>query len=72
MNYYKILNVSESASQSEIKSSYRKLSMKYHPDKGGDAEKFKQINEAYQNLGDEQKRKMYDMQRKNPFQITLI
>ena len=56
MNYYDILNVNISSSQSEIKSAYRKLSMKYHPDKGGDAEKFKQINEAYQTLGDVEKK----------------
>jgi DnaJ-class molecular chaperone len=71
MNYYNVLNVNENASKSEIKSAYRKLSMKYHPDKGGDAEKFKQINEAYQNLGDERKRKVYDMQRKNPFSNNM-
>ena len=67
MNYYEILGVSKNASFSEIKSAYRKLSMKYHPDKGGDAEKFKGINDAYQTLGDKEKKKMYDMQQNNPF-----
>jgi DnaJ-class molecular chaperone len=67
MNYYDILKVNISSSQSEIKSAYRKLSMKYHPDKGGDAEKFKQINEAYQTLGDVEKKNIYDMKNNNPF-----
>ena len=44
---YKILGVSRNASEEEVKKAYHKLAMKYHPDKGGDEEKFKQINEAY-------------------------
>ena len=68
MNYYDILNIDKTSSQDEIKKSYRKLSLKYHPDRTtGDVEKFKQLNEAYQILGDEGKRKMYDMQSNNPF-----
>lgn len=60
-NYYEILGVSKGASQSEIKSAYRKMSKKYHPDmEDGDDEKFKQINEAYSVLGDESKRREYD------------
>ena len=43
MDYYKLLNVSKEASDSEIKKSYRKLAKENHPDKGGDPEKFKQI-----------------------------
>lgn len=60
MDYYKILNVEKNASQEEIKKSYRKLSLKVHPDKGGDENKFKELNEAFQILGDENKRKEYD------------
>ena len=64
MDYYEILGVSRSATQMEIKKAYRKLAMKYHPDKNpGDKkaeEKFKQINEAYQVLSDEEKRRIYD------------
>jgi molecular chaperone DnaJ len=59
-DYYKILGVPRDASQEEIKKAYRKLAHKYHPDKGGDEQKFKEINEAYQVLGDKEKRAQYD------------
>ncbi len=60
-DYYKILGVSRDASKEEIKRAYRKLAHQYHPDKGGDEKKFKEINEAYQVLSDDQKRRQYDM-----------
>jgi len=60
-DYYKILGVSKNASQEEIKKAYYRLAHKYHPDKGGDPEKFKEINEAYQILSDPEKRKQYDL-----------
>jgi len=59
-DYYKILGVPRDASQEEIKKAYRRLAHKYHPDKGGDEKKFKEINEAYQILGDPKKRAQYD------------
>ena len=62
-DYYEILNVSKSASKAEIKKAYRKLALKYHPDKNKEAdaeEKFKEISEAYAVLYDDEKRKMYD------------
>jgi molecular chaperone DnaJ len=59
-DYYNILGVDKSASQDDIKRTFRKLAHEHHPDKGGKEEKFKEINEAYQVLGDEQKRKQYD------------
>ena len=63
-DYYKILGVEKSASDGEIKKKYRKLAMKYHPDKTkGDKaseEKFKKISEAYAVLSDPEKRKEYD------------
>jgi DnaJ-class molecular chaperone len=76
MDYYKILNVSKEASDSEIKKSYRKLAKENHPDKGGDPEKFKQIAEAYEVLSNKDKRTQYDTFGKfdgnmniNPFEI---
>lgn len=60
-NYYDILGVSKTASQDEIKKAYRDLCKKYHPDRnGGDDTKFKEINEAYETLGDPEKKKQYD------------
>jgi DnaJ-class molecular chaperone len=63
-DYYEILGVSKSASDDEIKKAYRKLAVKYHPDKNpGDKEaeeKFKEINEAHDVLSDKQKRARYD------------
>ncbi len=61
-DYYKILGIDKNASQEDVKKAFRKLAHKYHPDKKdtGDEAKFKEINEAYQILGDEQKRRQYD------------
>ena len=58
--YYKMLGVKKDATQNEIKKAYRKLAIKYHPDKGGDPEKFKELGTAYQTLSDPKKRQMYD------------
>jgi len=60
-DYYKILGVSKSASQDEIKKAFRKLAHEHHPDKkSGDEAKFKELNEAYQVLGNTEKRQQYD------------
>ncbi|MDP3957964.1 MAG: DnaJ C-terminal domain-containing protein [bacterium] len=59
-DYYKILGVEKGASKDDIKKAFHKLAHKYHPDKGGDAAKFKEINEAYQVLSDDRKRAEYD------------
>eukprot|EP01125_Pyxidicula_operculata_P018632 TRINITY_DN6630_c0_g1_i2.p1 TRINITY_DN6630_c0_g1~~TRINITY_DN6630_c0_g1_i2.p1 ORF type:complete len:465 (-),score=132.89 TRINITY_DN6630_c0_g1_i2:87-1481(-) len=63
-DYYDLLGVSKSASQDEIKKAYRKLAMKYHPDRNKNnkeaEEKFKQISQAYSVLSDDKQRKMYD------------
>jgi len=59
-DYYQILGLSRGASVDEIKRAYRKLAHKYHPDKGGDEKKFKEINEAYQILSNDEKRAQYD------------
>lgn len=67
MSLYKVLEVTENATHEEIRKSYRRLARKYHPDSNqGDknaAEKFKEISEAYNILGDEEKRKKYDEER---------
>lgn len=63
-DYYDILGVSRSASAETIRSAYRKLAVQYHPDKNPDPtahEKIREINEAYDVLGDEEKRKAYDL-----------
>lgn len=59
-NFYEVLGVSENASQDEIKRSFRKLAAKYHPDAGGDEQKFKEISEAYTTLSDPDKKREYD------------
>ena len=60
-DYYNILGVEKGASQEEVKKAFRKKAHQHHPDKGnGNEEKFKEINEAYQVLGNEEKRKQYD------------
>ncbi len=64
LDYYKILDISKDASQDEIRKKFRNLARKYHPDvakiKEGSEDKFKEINEAYEVLGDPEKRKKYD------------
>lgn len=60
-DYYDVLGVSKTASADEIKKAYRKLAVKYHPDKeGGDEAKFKELGEAYEVLKDDAKRQRYD------------
>lgn len=70
-SYYDILEVPKTATIDEIKKSYRRLSLKYHPDRNpGQPEmvaKFQEIGEAYEVLGDEQKKEEYDMMQNSPF-----
>jgi DnaJ-class molecular chaperone len=70
-SFYNILEVPETATPEDIKKSYRKLSMLYHPDKNGNShestEKFQKINEAYEVLSDPDRKREYDMTQNNPF-----
>ncbi len=67
MSHYQTLGVDKTATQAEIKKSYRKLSMQHHPDKGGDENKFKEVADAYAVIGNEGKRQQYDTMQADPF-----
>ena len=70
-SFYNVLNVPETASQEDIKKAYRQMSMTHHPDKNKNSqestEKFQKISEAYEVLGDADKKREYDMMQNNPF-----
>ena len=76
-NYYDLLEIDKTSTAEDIKKAYKKLALKYHPDRGGNEMKFKEITEAYTVLNDENKRKDYDMfgninldnLQSNPFDI---
>ena len=59
-NYYEMLGVNKEASKEEIKKAYKELAKEHHPDRGGDPDKFKEINEAHAVLSDDKKRREYD------------
>ena len=65
MDYYETLGVNHTTDAKGIKNAYRKLASKHHPDKGGNAEQFKKVQEAYDVLGDPQKKHEYD--NPNPY-----
>jgi DnaJ-class molecular chaperone len=60
MDYYSILGIHRNASDKDIRKAYKQKSMQHHPDRGGNEEEFKKVNEAYQTLKDPQKRAAYD------------
>ena len=59
-DYYSILGLKKDCTEEEIKKAYKKAAIKHHPDKGGDAEKFKELSHAYETLKDPEKRQIYD------------
>jgi len=61
MDYYSTLGLQKNASDAEIKKAYRSMAMKYHPDRGGDEKKFKEISQAYEFLSDPQKKQIIDL-----------
>jgi curved DNA-binding protein len=65
MTHYQTLGVAENATQEEIKRAYRKLAMQHHPDKGGNTNKFQEIQQAYDIIGNEQTRQQYDIEQKH-------
>jgi len=72
MSHYETLGVSKNASTDEIKKAYRKLAVQHHPDKGGNEEEFKKINNAYEVLTDDEKRKQYDSDGKIPLNANIF
>jgi DnaJ-class molecular chaperone len=75
-DYYNTFGLTLEASEQDIKKAYRKLAMQYHPDRNGgnpeSEERIKEINEAYQVLGDEEKRKRYDLQYRQPLENHMF
>jgi curved DNA-binding protein CbpA len=65
-DYYSILGADEEASQSDIERLYKRLAVRHHPDRGGDEEEMKSLNEAYGVLRDETARQAYDAERRKP------
>jgi preprotein translocase subunit Sec63 len=71
-DYYSILGAEENASQDEIERLYKRLAVRHHPDRGGDAEEMKVINEAYRVLGNVATRSAYDEQRRPPHEPSSV
>ena len=75
-DYYNLLGVSRDASEQELKRAYKKLAMKYHPDRNqGDKnaeKKFKEVSEAYEVLSDQNKRQAYDQFGHDGLDLSLI
>jgi len=76
VDHYRTLGLKLEATQQDIKKTYRKLAMQHHPDRNGgnpeSEEHLKEINEAYRILGDEDKRRRYDIQYQRPFENYMF
>jgi DnaJ family protein A protein 2 len=70
--FYEVLGVEKEATESEIKKAYRVLSLKCHPDRGGDTHRFQEINEAYETLSDPGKKQQYDAQLNGGIHFTQM
>ena len=73
-DYYKILGITKSATDDEIKKAYRKLALKYHPDKNkaaGAEDKFKEVAEAYEVLSDKKKRDIFDQYGEEGLKVKI-
>ena len=73
-DYYKILGISKSATEDEIKKAYRKLALKFHPDKNkapGAEDKFKEVAEAYEVLSDKKKRDVFDQYGEEGLKVII-
>mgnify|MGYP003323485044 CR=1 FL=1 len=64
MDPYSVLGVEQTASDQDIKSAFRKLAVQYHPDRGGDENKFKEINEAYDKIKTQEKRQQFEASKR--------
>lgn len=71
-DYYKVLGADENAPRSEIERLYKRLAVEHHPDRGGDEEEMKSLNEAYGVLRDEVARRAYDAQRFKPTEVESV
>ena len=75
VSYYEILEVNPNASQDEIRKSFRQLSLRYHPDRNSSSKseaKFKDLNEAYQILGNQESREKYDKTQRNNVHVSNV
>ena len=71
-NYYDILGAEENSSRREIERRYKRLASRHHPDRGGNEDRMKALNEAYRVLKDDSMRRDYDLQRSKPAEVAFV